>query len=406
MKKTFFFIILYLFLVSSVLSVGIRRFMYDVPRYEFKPGLEATISYELLNPTRNTIVSLSGEFKDYINISKTYFELNDPDKKFNVHIHLPDSPDNFTPGKNIQWLLIKDDLSNLAQSGMIVSAAARSPIVIYVPYPGYFCKISSYSLQNVNKNQNTTLNFELWNRGKKNITDGYFTFRIFKDNKDFFYKQEKNIFIESQTKKQFSVEVHSFDFTPGDYNASLEFFYNNKSVRHNSVFKIGELNINIVNYTKVLNNDSIQKFFLELQSDWNAPIKNVYANININNISASTSPTTLSNFEKKKVYTHIEPFLPPGNYSASVVLFFADKTIKKDLPITIIHKSKKKSIFTTQTIIIALLVVVFLLFIISIFMFIVFIKKANKISDSNSSSKINNNNNQNKNNINNNTNNN
>ncbi len=384
-KRIYLFITLLLvFLLSLNLvhAVGIRRFVYDVPAYEFEPGLEATIQYEVLHPTRDTVLTLSGEFAPYVELSRNKIPLSDSNRKFTMKIKLPESSEGFSPGKNIMWMTVQDDFSNIKKEGMfVVTTQARSPIVFYVPYPGYYAQISQYSLKNVNSGLDTNLKFTLWNRGKNNLINTNYEFVIKgEDGNVLLQTSEGGIDIETQTQKEFEASLDTSHFIPGYYNATLNYYYEDKIESKNSEFKVGQLNIEIVNHTKQLYNDSIQRFNIDVQSEWNAVIKDVYAEVNIEGRIAKTSPASLSNFEAKSLITHIDTSgIPIGDYNAEVRVFYLDKETHKELPIKLIERAEEKTpgIFANPLILILIIIIV-LLFISSIFLIAIFMKNSNK----------------------------
>ncbi|KHO46131.1 MAG: hypothetical protein QS98_C0005G0078 [archaeon GW2011_AR3] len=68
---------------------------------------------------------------------------------------------------------------------------------------------------------------------------------------------------------------------PGAYMVKAYFDYDEKSEYYERFFQIGELRVDVVNYTKTAYNDSINKFEIEVLSNWNDPVTDLYAEVTV-----------------------------------------------------------------------------------------------------------------------------
>jgi hypothetical protein len=357
-------------LISLVFSVGLSRKQYNIPSYEFKPGLEFTQHYSILHPTKDTVIHLQGgEFTEYIELSRTFIPLNDEDKSFTLHFKLPKdvNPENFRPGNNGFSFKVRNAPSeNVESEGLItVSTGVTENINIYVPYPGYYAEFSKFNLANVNAGQNSTLNFEIWNRGKQDLLATNYEFKIKDKNQNTLFQKQNNIpRIKTQEKQALTIKIPSSTYNPGEYFAELKYYYTDKEIKENTTFKVGTLNVDIINHTKTVYNDSIQKFDINIQSDWNEVIPRVYAEVTLNGtITSKSSPEDLSNFQEKTISAYLDTTsLQQGNYTIDIKLFYADKNKQQTSTLEVLEKiPPKKPFFTTQTIMIMLIIISLLL---------------------------------------------
>ncbi len=374
-------LIITIFVLSfSVNAVGISIQSQGLA-HEFEPGLEFTVRAAALYPTMDSFVNLSaGEFSDYVTLSRTQIPLDDPDKSFTIHFKLPSNIDvnDFTPGTNKIWIKVSNDFSNIEEvGGFRFSASGAAYLSIFVPYPGFYLETESLSVLPVNAGENSALVFTMWNRGNNDLINTYYEFNI-KDQSGniLLEKSGQNIAISSQEKKNFDIPISTYLFNPGYYNATLNYFYLDEIVTKNTVFKVGNLNVDIVNVTNVLFNDSIQQFDIEVQSDWNEVITNVYAAVSLNGTESKTSPVDLSNFETKVLTTYIDPSgFPSDNYSLDITLFYSDEEKHESVNIELLERLIEEPDKEPVNVVLVVLIVVIVLLLVIMGLFILFYMK-------------------------------
>lgn len=378
------FFILFLISLSSVYSVGVRRFSYDIPEYEFKPGLEFTVEYEAIGASRDTKLELTGQFAKHATLSRSFIALSDSNKRFTLSVKIPDDANSldYSPGTNGLRLAVRDDFSKSYDEhvGMFrVSTSATTPIRIHVPYPGDYAELSEYELPYVNNGINTSLKFTIWNRGYNDHIGAHYEFFV-KNNKGetLLSKTKININIPSQERKTFYIiPIESSTLTPGNYNTTLNYYYADKVLIKDYTLKIGQLNVDIINHTSRLFNDSIQRFDITIRSDWNEIIPNVYANIMINSTEAKTTPADIGKFQEKTLTAHIDTAgISIGNHTVNLTLFYASKSKHEFSVVEIIEKPIIKEQAEINWLMIALIVIIILLLVIAIVFIIIFMRKS------------------------------
>ncbi len=382
--------------LSNVSSVGVRRFSYDVPEFEFQPGLETSINYEVIYASRATVIKATGPFSEYVTITPDKIPFSQKDKKFTVTISIPldvNSLD-FRPGTNSIMLSIDDDFENTINpetGAFVFSTSARTPIRIHVPYPGNYAEFNEFDLPAVNNGLDTSLKFSIWNRGKNDLFNTNYEF-VVKDaiGNSLITKTERNIDIPTQDEKFFYISpIESGSLNPGEYMTTLTYYYADKSVSKDYELKVGELNVNLVNHTAQLYNDSIQKFNIFVESDWNDIIASVYASVIINGTETKTTPADLQNFETKMLTAHIDTTLIPlGNHTLEMVLHFGSKSKKEISKIEIIERPVIKESIQINWLVVGLIVVIVLLFGTTIVFIVVFTKKLSNSNNKSKSKKI------------------
>jgi len=373
-----FFLFIFLILVNSSLVNAVGISIQHDRSFEFEPGLEFSIRFAPIYPTRDSIIKISGEFAEYATLSRTHIPLEDPDKEVIMHVKIPDNAkaEDFTPGTNKIWVEARDDLSNVQGDGgmFVLSTSGGSGVNIFVPYPGFYIDIIDFSVSSVNSGENSELLFTAWNRGNNDLTSMHYDFAIKdKDNNILLEKSGSGINIMSQEKQKVTIPLLTYSFNPGHYNATLNYFYLDKIVSKTVEFKIGKLNVDIVNTTQVLFNDSIQQFDIKVRSDWNDIIKGVYGVVNFNGIESKTSPIDLSNFETKTLTTYIDTSNNPiGNYNLNVTLFYSDEEKTGLVNLELIERPPEEVEKEPVSMILIILIVIVGLLLIAMVLFILF----------------------------------
>jgi len=93
-------------------------------------------------------------------------------------------------------------------------------------------------------------------------------------------------------------------------------------------FRIGSLFVDITNYTSRFMKNSLQRFEIGIESKWNDPIEDVYANVKIFNatrnlFSFKTPSEKLEGWESKTVTGFLDTRgLAPGVYDGEIALLY------------------------------------------------------------------------------------
>jgi hypothetical protein len=361
--------------------VGIGCHYSGAPRYEFKPGLEFEVGFKLLSPSENTLINITGSLSEYATPTKEIIPFRDG-PEFTVKFKLPNNvkSTDFRPGKNTIWVRVAEYIrSDSNNRGMFsVKTGAGYPIIIDIPYPGYYVEFSEFDLPNVNSGADTYLEFELWNRGINDLQNTFYTFEL-KDNNNniLINKLEMGVNIKTQTKEQFYIApIESSDLTPGNYNATLVYSYAGNILEKSVVFKVGQLNMDIINHTLRLYNDSIQRFDINVVSDWNQKITGVYAEVQLGKINAKTTPSDLGNFQEKTLSAFLDSSgLEIKNHTINITLFYATKQRELQSTLEIVERPVIEEPVVIDWMMIILIVLISAMIITTIIFITMFMKK-------------------------------
>ncbi len=365
MGKIRFALLVFLLIFSVHLySANAIRISPDSIRIEFEPNFEK--SYTFYTERADSVqVTIEGDLAKYVTIEKDNIA---KDGTFVIKVKLPAEIE--TPGKNLVFVGVTEGgTGNSMVSGI---ASIRTPIDIRVPYPGIYAE-TSFIVHDLNINETTNFIVAIHNMGKNSITNAKAVIDIFDTKERLIEKiftQEKAVNVNS--KENLEAFFDASKHTAGMYKAIAHLTYADRSQDLDSNFKIGALNIQIINYTKAFFKGKIGKFDLEVESGWNNKIDNVFAEVKIfNNTKEISSFKTISfglePWERKKISTFWDnEWLDEGTYDAEINLFYEGKITKVIGKIGIIMPKEKISFKKYLTTTSVLILVVIALIIINI----------------------------------------
>ncbi|MDP2924967.1 MAG: hypothetical protein Q8N99_01200 [Nanoarchaeota archaeon] len=332
----------------------------------FEPNKALEFNFKVINsnPDGKLEIYVKGDLSKYVKIDKDMvigFGI------VNVKINLPDVIDK--PG--VHRILIgarEVSSNNLLVTGVGGLAAIQAPIDIIVPYPGKYAE-ARFITYDANKGENVSYEvsvnnlgtdaiffdpyLEVYNQGK-NITDFKFE-RIILNPKES-YNKKGNL---------------SYDFSPGYYNSSFFIDYGEK-IRLDSFFRIGELFVNITDYSYEFVPGEINNFYIEIENLWNNPINKAYGEIVITDNGVIVAGFKLSfvnllPWQKANISSFFDAKnIKEGRYIANMNIYYEDKITNKLVTVYF----KEPSFYNLKNIgIIIGAVFAALFFIITIYMF-------------------------------------
>jgi hypothetical protein len=174
--------------------------------------------------------------------------------------------------------------------------------------------------------------------------------------------------------------------TAGFYSAESEIAYGGKAPTFvRTDLRIGDILIKIVNVTSILN-ESIAKIFIDVKSNWNDNIENVYAELSVkngNNVidKIKTSAINLEPWGEGRLTAFWEKgSLAAGEYDIDINVYYYDKLAQEQLKVNLEELEKKAPEGGKESplLIIAVILLAFILIVNVLIMFRNFSKKKKK----------------------------
>tara|TARA_Y100000310_G_scaffold241784_1_gene245871 strand:+ start:32405 stop:33556 length:1152 start_codon:yes stop_codon:yes gene_type:complete len=342
-------------------------------KIDFQPNYEETFTF-YTERAENIGVYIEGNLAEYVTVEEDNIA---KEGTFVIKVKLPAEIE--TPGKNRVLVgLIETGKGGGTVAGI---ASIRTPIDIKVPYPGVYAEIS-FNVQDLNINETADFVIAINNLGKEDIGNAKAVIDVLDNDEKIVEKlftQEKKI--KADTKENLEALFDPSKHNAGQHKAIAHVTYADKSKDLESSFKIGALNVEIINYTKTFFKDKITKFDIEIKSGWNSKIDNIFAEVRVLNNSEEVSSfktisVSLEKWEKRKISTFWDTQgLGEGTYDVEIILFYEGQRTKLVEKIEIIAPKKEESMLEYLTMTNLLIVAVLLLIIINI---IILVKKPRK----------------------------
>ncbi len=107
--------------------------------------------------------------------------------------------------------------------------------------------------------------------------------------------------------------------------------------RVESLFRVGEFRVLILNYTDELKENEVNEFEIEVESLWNEDIEEVYAEVIVNRIAVFSTPIVLLNaWERKTLVGYFDSTgFDYGDFRAEVVLYYDEGLISESVDLNI-----------------------------------------------------------------------
>ncbi len=376
LKRTnvFIFLLIVIFVIIKPAEAVGLYFPSD-NEIDFKPGIEKTFNFEITKSNLEVMLSVSEYLSEYATLSKTIIKPDSTDRKFTVTVKLPNKIEK--PGHHRIFVMAEEIIDKSKIGGAVgTSSNAQIYILIHVLNPGKYVDMS-LSAPNVNLNEPVNFAVNVKSFGEDDINSIKAAIDVYSlDNKKLatVYTEEKSL--KSNTKETLHAQLSTTGYSAGTYKAVATLNYDGKTKEDEKNFKIGKLNIKIINYTKEFEKDKINPFYIEIESDWGNKIENVYGEIKINDSIIKTPSIELLPWEKKTITTYWDTNnVEAGSYDAKITIYYEDKTTVETGKVNVVEKKEalveKPGIVTislnTTTILILIIILLITMDIIWIF---------------------------------------
>ncbi len=285
MKRIILFFLIFLLPFSSGLKISGEKVKYVL---DFEPNLSIENDFFVTNAEGYTsnyefeVRRISGaDLREYFTVTPAKME-NVPDgdsRPFKVNLDLPKFID--TPGESEAW--VKVNVAPLeGTTGIAAFPSLVIRYIIFVLYPNKYLEWG-FGIPNMNVNETTNIEINMNNLGTPEIysirgnttiltADGSIVKKI-----DSFKASN----LKSQETKKLSAEFSSIGLQSGNYKAFTTLVWDDNSSSKEIEFKIGRKDVKIHNFTRKFEIDSINKMYIDVESNWNSEIKNLYADISV-----------------------------------------------------------------------------------------------------------------------------
>ncbi len=322
-RFVFFLPLLFLVLPSFVGAIGISPADAYV---SFVPNHEYVIDYSITS-YRPFEFYTQGAFSEYTRVEK--ISQSDTQGTFRIYLTLPAEYEK--PGKHRMYVAAAEK-----PTGGVVNALAiiRGFIEIDVPFPGFYAEMT-VNVENANAGERIPISANILNRGKLNISDAKVELEVLAGNAVVKSISSDIVPIEKGGGYNFQTEIKGGELKPGRYTLNAELTYEGKQAYESKEFRIGTFDVNIVNHTDTMYNNSINLFEIEVESLWNNRMDTVFMDLNIKDgnkvlSTVKTPPFDLLPWQKHKTSFYWNTAgIDVGEYDLEIILHY-DEDVKTE----------------------------------------------------------------------------
>jgi ABC-type multidrug transport system fused ATPase/permease subunit len=246
-------------------------------------------------------------------------------------------------------------------------------ITVFAPYPGKHVNFTM-SVNNVKKGEDAVINLDVTSYGTEPVTvhgviDIYSNdMRAGKENKIItLTTQEASLSVAQNVKLNATLDTK--DLETGEYRAKATLYFDDNQTSQEKIFRIGDIKINILDFTKEVSENKLNPLKIKVQSMWNAKIKEVYASVDVidtakNRVitTINSPPTDIAAWETKDIVAYWDTTgTEKGEYDLNITLHYEDKTTSAAGKIKVLAEGMKLSLSTILLIALIVIVIIFIL---------------------------------------------
>jgi len=323
MKKSLIFLFLILYICANVsASVSVTPARYEI---DFIPNSKQVIPFNFAtNQDLEFEVYSEGDLAKYVTLDKQTLIGG------GAVLALIEFPAEIEiPGVHLLYIGARQR----AKTGATVAITynVRGLIKVKVPYPGEYAEME-FSTSNANANENVKFSLKVYNLGKASLTTNNYIDIYTSDTEKIERIDLGTKELMPSTDVVMTAELGTKDYKAGDYKAVAVVEYSDKSIKSEKAFRLGELYIAVIDTTNNFIKNKINLMGINIESFWNDPIENVYANISILNsdITFLTPSIRLEPWQKSSLSGFFDTTnLNSNSFKAKIILNYNNKTTEK-----------------------------------------------------------------------------
>lgn len=332
MRKFLFFFFFFLFSLSSFSSaVSISSLPLEQRTLVFTPGKTFEFNLKVSGAPEISVLAM-GDMSEYVVIDDPF--PGGGERTITVKFTHPDA---MGPGKYKTYIAAVEGSGN--EGGNVAAKAmVRTGIITRVLGPEKLIK-AKLSIEDVNVGGTSQgkIYVESWT-----LSD---IIRVFAEIEIFDPAGESIGVFETDRRSlpatnavQLEFEIPTKDFVQGIYAAKGVVYFDEKKEGVSSSFRIGQMAVNLVNYSREYKKGVINPVELFIASEWKGTIPDVYAVVDVAGRKLQTPELNVGSFSKAKLETFWDAGkLELGDYPAKIEIFYGNTSTKEEAVFTVIE---------------------------------------------------------------------
>ena len=271
-----------------------------------------------------------GDLVEYITLEKTEMIITGESGCVGYTLRLPESLDR--PGMHQALIRGAEVPPEAARDFIVARVRMNHQLRVLVPYPGKYLEINSFQATNAEAGETIFFEAHVTSKGEETINFAKGTIMVFDRDKKQIGSVTTNTLsnLKNEDKGILRAQWNSGNYEKGNYEALLVIDYDGLKTNASARFKLGGLDVELINYTREVYLGGIKPFYVIIESIWSEEIPVAYANINVigNESKSLTSFDTLTKSIPAWGDVLLQGYVDTdalglGSYNATITLFFS-----------------------------------------------------------------------------------
>jgi hypothetical protein len=331
MKFKLSLVMLLFLVIPSAVAIGVVPASQELA---FEPNLATEVTFMIRNTQDYDVVAkvtLEDEAANHISIlERNTVSLGPKDHEYvTLRIKLPAT---MPPGDNKLFFKVAEVPQG---EGLSATTAVRSYIRVKVPYPGEYL-IATIAAEDAKAGEKVPIVVDIRNDGTDTVEISKGVVSVIGNGVvDLIPITFENLASRASTTQ--TVEWLSTTAGVGEYVAQVVVDYEGGSTSASTPFRVGDVLINILDVVaEEVPQGWRSRVDVTIDSKWNEPIENVYAEVEIEDQIVKSQSLTIDAWSKAVLNSYVETDqFDIGSHSGTVTVFYADKTVTQDFILTI-----------------------------------------------------------------------
>jgi hypothetical protein len=297
MRVWIFFV--FVFLMGNVLAIdGVSPGSYEV---DFEAGLEKEFVFDFVLDGEREL-EVRGNLAEYVELDKEKIFGNE---------------------KVVAKLKLPDEMVNFGVESIWISVGSVAGIIkVRTPYPERYVGLD-LAIPNANAGEEVPINLKVLNLGKAGFNVSPIVEIYFDDEVVSVFEGEKR-FVWISEEGEYWFVLNSSNYSAGEYLAVAKVDYEGESFEGRDSFRLGELGVNIVDWTREVRGGGVEKFEVEVESLYDDAIGEIHFEVRAPGGDVEgfdSSIVGLGRWEKKTLVGYFNTRGLEGNVSLNVNVY-------------------------------------------------------------------------------------
>ncbi len=293
------------FLIAAEHAEALAVYAYTDKVVVWEPGKVSEHLYRIEDTKKDITITPDGDLAQYATASRDIIRADDENRALSVTLRLPaEKPE---PGDHKIYLNVFE-VASTPEGTIGTAVRILEYIIVRVPYPDKYLLVVDHDNTQANEGEPVTFSYYVENRGSVAIESAEAIVEVTElDGRSRGMARGERKAIPAGASSVLSATFDTAVMPAGKYRADATVMWDDGEPRQvERKFKIGGLVIHVVDYTENYSAGTINPYTITVESGWNQPIENVYAEVSIGSAMAKSPPIRLEPWQQEDIEGFID----------------------------------------------------------------------------------------------------